>query len=162
MAYNAKKTNESDFINLYTEVKEMEMLSKYKSKNILKERLDLFQDFIKYLTKLLYDSYLGSEYIKTKEDKDSHYNWAFNKCCESFKKFTVDFSKNIELLDYLKDYFSNTLYNKKISNDKQLLEYFKLSNEYWAIILTYSTTKTRMDLETMFECYDMFNISFGS
>jgi hypothetical protein len=162
MASNAKKSNKNDLlIYLYTEVKDVEMFSKYKNENIIKERLDLYNDFIKYLTRVLYDSYLGYDYINKKEDILSHYKWGFKKTCTDFNKFTINFYEQ-PLFDYLFIYFSNTLYNKKINNDKLLNEYFKLSNEYWTSIMTYNGTKNRLELDTMIDCYTMFNSIFDS
>ena len=65
----------------------------FRINNIIPEKLELFSDFSHSLNLIICDTYLGEELKSnetkitlTEDDKNSHFNWCWNKTIDNFKK----------------------------------------------------------------------------
>ena len=65
------------------DMKKDDMYLLYKINNIKRERLELLSDFVYSLNELILITYLGDD-ITSKEDKDKHFKWCWNKVCNFF------------------------------------------------------------------------------
>jgi hypothetical protein len=139
------------------EIKEYEILKKFKSHNILKERVDLYKDFSLNLLYKIYDTYLGVEYIKNKKDAIGHYNWCFGKVLEEFDEQEIDFYGNDELYDYFLDYYIDQFYslNKEIPINHH--------KKIWLEIFNHKkSSKSKNEVEILIELYIIFDFSLDN
>lgn len=135
-------------------IKEYEILKKFKSHNILKERVDLYQDFSINLLHKIYDTYLGIEYINTKKVATGHYNWCYGKILDQFEDQELDFYGNDELYDYFLNYYMDQFYSQK--NQPTISHHKKL----WIEIFNHKkTNKNKDEFETLIELYLIFDLS---
>ena len=85
-------------------------MKKMRSYNVKRERIETNKDFTINLLNTIYDTYLGSDYIKTKIDIEGHFNWCFGKVLENFFKEEIDYYENSELYNYFFSYFYDQFY----------------------------------------------------
>lgn len=138
-------------------IKEFEILKKFKSHNILKERVELYKDFTLNLLNHIYTSYLGREYIKTKRDVEGHYNWCFGKVLEEFDDQEIDFYGNDDLYNYFFRYFYDQFYN----STKQLP--VSQHRKMWTEIYNHKKlNKNKNEFEVLVELYQIFDSSLDS
>jgi hypothetical protein len=69
----------------------------YKGNNIIREKSELYYDFISSLINLIDETYLGSDIISTQEDMINHFMWCFQKVASNFEK------ERIYGISYIKD-----------------------------------------------------------
>lgn len=138
-------------------IKEFEIVKRFKSHNILKERIDLYKDFTINLLIKIYDSYLGKEYIKNRRDIEGHYNWCFGKVLEEFDDQEIDFYGNDELYNYFFSYFLDQFYNTK----KQLP--LNSHKRMWINIFNHkNSNKDKSEFEVLVELYQIFDASLDT
>ena len=139
----------------------------YSFNNVKKELIKIINDFIFSLIDNIHSTYLGEEYIKSKDDIEKHFEWCFNKIVNDFKKEEYHFDNNQHIKAYFYDYFLNTFYQRpQIIDNDESLEYLNKENSnefdekwatnHWNEIFTYNTNKTEHDLDTMLTLYKMF------
>ncbi len=119
-------------------------------------RVEIYRNFIRVLTKTIYDTYLGREYISSEEDIIGHFNWCFNDACDKFKTMGVDFDNNVEIKDYFLDYFRFGLYNAEKGKEypeKNVAVYF---NSIFELV----EPKPVMEMMAYLDIYGMFNSTF--
>jgi hypothetical protein len=135
-------------------IKEYEILKKFKSHGILKERVELYRDFSLNLLYKIYDTYLGIEYIKTKKDAAGHYNWCFGKVLDEFDEQELDFYGNDELYDYFLEYYIDQFYS--LRNQPKI----HVHKKTWTEIFDYKkTNKKTNEFEVLVELYVIFDNS---
>lgn len=94
-------------------LREYDVVKKFKSHNILKERVDLYNDFSINLLHKIYETYLGENYIDTKFKINGHYNWCFGKVLEEFDDQEISFYHNDSLYDYFLTYYYDQFYKRE-------------------------------------------------
>ena len=92
----------------------------FESNNIIFERLEVYQDFVVSLVLMIMDTYLGDdeENIETqirltKEDKDNHFEWCWNKVVNNFSKENIFIEQDGEHKVFLKDFIFEIYYDQK-------------------------------------------------
>lgn len=144
------------FDNDDEKIKEYEILKKFKSHNILKERVDLYKDFTLNLLYKVYDTYLGIEYIKTVENAKGHYNWCFGKVADEFYDQELDFYRNDKLYEYFLNYYIDQFYsqeNQPTINDIK---------NFWIDIFNYKKqNKRKNEFDALIELYEIFDESLN-
>ena len=146
--------NEIYFNDNEEDIKEYEILKKFKSHNILKERVELYKDFSINLLYMIYDTYLGIEYINTKKNAIGHYNWCFGKVLEQFDEQEIDFYGNDELYEYFLEYYIDQFYSLK---NQPTINYHKKT---WTEIFNHKkTNKSKSEFEVLVELYLIFDVS---
>ena len=135
-------------------IKEYQILKKFKSHNILNERLDLYKDFTINLLYKIIDTYLGIEYINSIEHAKGHYNWCFGKVLEEFHEQEIDFYNNEELYDYFFDFYLDHFYRLEKQPTLNNLKIF------WTNIFNHKKlNKTKNEFEALIELYEIFDYS---
>lgn len=150
-----KRTIEELYFNHNDDnIKEYEILKKFKSHNILKERVDLYRDFSINLLYKIYNTYLGFEYINTKKKAIGHYNWCFGKLLEEFDEQEIDFYCNDELYDYFLEYYLDQFYSL---SEQPPINHHK---NIWIEIFNHKkTNKSKNEFEVLIELYLIFDVS---
>lgn len=127
----------------------------YRINNITKERIELFYDFVCSLNELVITTYLGDD-ITTKEDRDKHFKWCWEKVIDAFKKEGIYFITVTELYNYFITFFQESFYEEKIKTTRKSN---KLKS-FWADLFSFSKVKTMSEYESLLELYKIFNRSF--
>jgi len=122
---------------------------------IIKDRVELYGDFVQNLINYIYDYYLDNETLNSDEDIYNHYSWCFGKVCDEFKKEEIDFTKNKQLKDYFYKYFYNQFY---IVDDNQNIQinYFE---KFWKDIFEIEKQNNKNYLNILIEIYEIFDKS---
>ena len=135
-------------------IKELEIVRQFKSHGVVKERVELYRDFSINLLHYIYDSYLGSEYIKSESDILGHFSWAYLKVLNEFEDEGINFYCNDGLFDYFFTYYYDQFY--KIDR----IQRFSYYEKFWNSIFEVKRNKQRKIFEVLLELYEIFDKSF--
>ena len=108
LLYMYDHTNGDDHI-----LKELDILKRIKRENIDHERCSLFRDFVVNLTHIVYDTYLGEEYIVTPHDIEGHYRWCFIETCNIYFEQDFLFYRNDDIYEFFLEFFLESFYLEK-------------------------------------------------
>lgn len=128
----------------------------YKANNVNYERCLLYYDFLDSLFTLVYDTYLGKEFING-EQENKHFNWCLNKVVENFKKEDISFKIKKEFKDLALSYVKEIFYddpNKELNGDKMV--------KFWNHVFKYDGIKSKSDLDAFIEMYKILDYSLLS
>jgi hypothetical protein len=123
----------------------------YKSNNIIREKADLYYDFLISLLGLINETYLGSDIIQSEEDIANHITWCFNRVISNFEYERIYFTTNLDNYEYLWYFFYKGYY--KTDDDRKyssLLAYFDL-------LFNYNKVKTASELESFIVFYKILD-----
>lgn len=125
----------------------------YRANNIIREKSELYYDFLFSLLKLVDETYLGSDVIQSEEDIANHFSWCFKRVLSNFENERIYFSNNLDSYDYLWFFFYKGYY--MCDNEKKyeiLLDYFKL-------LFDSEKIKTPPELESFMDFYKILDIN---
>lgn len=125
----------------------------YKANDVKYEKCKLYYDIIKSLNKLIYDTYLGEDFINDTH-KAQHYNWCFKTVIDNLKKEKIILNNTNELRDYFFFFYDELFYKDKDKNLEKIDNLPELS-------FNYSRLKSRSDMDIMIELYKLFEKSLG-
>ena len=130
-------------------------MKKMRSYNVKRERIETNKDFTINLLNTIYDTYLGSDYIKTKIDIEGHFNWCFGKVLENFFKEEIDYYENSELYNYFFSYFYDQFYIVK--RVRPLSSY----ERFWSNVFNYKKNEDNSKIyEVLSELNTIFDKSY--
>ena len=127
--------------------------------NMIYEKRQLFSDFTFSLYDIIKSTYLGDDVtnpsetkiILSQQEKESHFEWCWNKTLENFSKENIKFNLTGEHKDYYEKFYMDLFYNaenNKISGN--ILMFFEeLFNE--------DKMFTKSDLDMLTEIYKLLN-----
>jgi len=127
--------------------------------NMIYEKRQLFSDFTFSLYDIIKSTYLGDDVtnpsetkiILSQQEKESHFEWCWNKTLENFSKENIKFNLTGEHKDYYEKFYMDLFYNaenNKISGN--ILMFFEeLFNE--------EKMFTKSDLDMLTEIYKLLN-----
>lgn len=120
--------------------------------NMILEKRQLFSDFTFGLYRLIKDTYLGdnldenneTKVVLTDDEKESHFEWCWNKTIENFNKENIRFKLKGEHKEYYHQFFMDLFYNTEKKEIAENIEKFftELFNEQKAF------TKSDLDMIT--------------
>ena len=84
---------------LFEEVRESTVAKTYKQHNILRERTELYRDFALNLSYAVSQTYLGKEYIRTRQQRWEHFLWCYGKVLAEMESEGFSFYHNEPLFD---------------------------------------------------------------
>jgi len=127
--------------------------------NMIYEKRQLFSDFTFSLYDIIKSTYLGDDVtnpsetkiILSQQEKESHFEWCWNKTLENFSKENIKFNLKGEHKDYYEKFYMDLFYNaenNKIS-DNILMFFEELFNE--------DKMFTKSDLDMLTEIYKLLN-----
>lgn len=123
----------------------------YKANNVNYERSILYYDFLDSFFSLIFNTYLGEEFIHDKQENE-HFSWCLNKVVDNFKEEGINFKikKNFKDLSfsYVKEFFYDDK-NKEINGDKMI--------KFWNHVFKYNGIKTKSDLDAFVEMYKILD-----
>lgn len=125
--------------------------------NICEEKVELFNDFSIFLINNLYNTYLGKDCIRTKEEVDGHFEWCYEKTLKAFSNIGIDFSKNKELKTYFYKHAQKYIYkNNKYDYDKEYHRDIAFFNK----IFTINKPKNQEYFILLIDLFNEFNRTF--
>ncbi len=127
----------------------------YSSNYIMFEKCDLYSDFVLSLLDLIFETYMGDE-ITNDTNRLKHFNWCWNKTIKNFEQENIFFGHNQELYDYFSNFMVEVYYSVNEKNTE-----VDTSNiiKLWKYIFNYRIIKTRSDVDTFIDVYEMFETS---
>jgi len=126
------------------------ILLQYSANNIIRERSELYYDFIISLLDLIEETYLGSDVISTQEDMVNHFTWCFKKIVDNFNKERIKFSSDADY-EYLW-YFIYKGYYSSVSKNK-----YNALVEYFTYLFDYTAIKTPPEVLSYVDFYKIFD-----
>jgi hypothetical protein len=149
--------NKEDFLNyLSNPLSRTSIDLIYNSEFIMFERCDLYCDFVLSLVTLVFDTYMGDD-VTNQQGKLNHFKWCWDKTVDSFMSEGIKFGHNQELYEYFLNFMVEVYYSVKEKKTNPSIEpnIIKL----WKYIFNYQISKTRSDVDTFVEVYNMFEKS---
>lgn len=122
--------------------------------NMNYERIELYGDIFKSLNYIIIDTYMGEETSETKislsqEDKESHFEWCWNKMLEDFKKENIIIKHGGEHKEYFRSFFFDTFYNQSEKNIKESISNFLVE------VFDVEKPFSKSDLDILTELYKL-------
>ena len=122
--------------------------------NMNYEKIELYGDISKSLTKIIMDTYLGERVSETKimlsdEDKMAHFEWCWNKMIEDFRKENIRIKLKGDHKDYFQSFFKDTFYNQSKESIKHSIDKFLIE------IFDTEATFSKSDLDLLTELYKL-------
>lgn len=121
----------------------------YKAYNIIREKTELFHDFIISLYDLIDRTYMGSDVTITEKDKKNHFNWCWNKVVSNFAKESIYFKETGQHYDYIWLFFNEAYYLNETSSNR--------IKEYFDKLFQFDYRKTRSELDMLTEFYKILD-----
>ncbi|MFW6272275.1 MAG: hypothetical protein ACOC2U_00660 [bacterium] len=134
MKKNNKKSNEEKFL-------------------VVKDRLNIYEDFTINLLYYINRYYLDSKTLNNDEDINNHFNFCYNKTCDDFLDEEIDFSNNDELREYFATYYYNQVYKYDDEINIKSLESF------WRSIFDVDNITEKNIMNVFVELYLIFDVS---
>jgi hypothetical protein len=133
-----------------------EVITWFNIHNMNYEKIELYGDISKSLTKIISDTYLGENVSETKiflsnDDNKLHFDWCWNKMVENFVKENTVITSDGEHKNYLKSFYMDIYYNQ--SNNKVRSSVSVFLSE----IFNMSKPFSKSDLEMITEIYKMMD-----
>ena len=122
--------------------------------NMNYERIELYGDIFKSLNYIIIDTYMGEDTSETKislsqEDKESHFEWCWNKMLEDFRRENVIIKHGGEHKEYFKSFFFDTFYNQSERNVKDSIPNFLVE------VFDVEKPFSKSDLDILTELYKL-------
>jgi len=124
-----------------------------KNIKMIKDRLKLFQDFTTTLLIIIENYYLDQITLGSDKDIKNHFNFCYNKVCESFVDEEINFMDNLDLRRFFYDYYYENLYTSPLYSDSSYKGYLN----FWLRIFRVEDNKTQTTLEFLIDLYEIFN-----
>jgi len=135
---------------LSTEEIREKILLEYSANNIIRERSDLYYDFIISLLSVIDETYLGPDVISSQEDMVNHFTWCFKKVVGNFEKERIKFSSDADY-EYLWYFIYRGYYSSDFDGTYDTLI------RYFTYLFDYSAIKTPQEINTYIDFYKIFD-----
>ncbi len=119
---------------------------------IIFDRVELYRDFIINLIEYIFYYYIDDGSFNN-NDIDMFYDWCFNKVCDEFKEEGIDFSDNIGLKKYFKEYF----YKNYFYADWEIKKDKKFYIMFWKKVFNPDNIESNKLLNAFVELYNVFD-----
>lgn len=157
MTDNTKKSLEFlSYINTPLSKSSIDVL--YSANNVNFERCQLYSDFIQSLICLILKTYMGDDFTN-KGQRLEHFDWCWSKNIDNFNGEGITFNKSNKLYSHIKQDMVETFYMLKDKDDEDLGGDYLI--KVWRYIFSYSSSKTRSDIEIFIKVYELFEESLN-
>lgn len=124
--------------------------------NMSYEKIELVGDIFKSLNQTIINTYLGDGDYETKisikqEDKESHFEWCWNRVVEDFRKENIIIKQTGEHKSYFKEFYMDSFYNQPEGSVKKTIPSFIDD------VFDVEKTFTKSDLDILTELYKLMD-----
>lgn len=127
--------------------------------NMIYEKRDLFADFTWSLIFLIKTTYLGGDFEENSEtkvlldpnEKESHFEWCWNKTIENFSKENIHFNSKGEHKEFYHKFFMDLFYN---TDDKVIADNIE---KFFKELFNEKKAFTKSDLDMLTDIYKRLN-----
>jgi hypothetical protein len=133
-----------------------EIIKFYHEKKIFYVRLEFIKDFLFYLLDVVDRTFLGDD-LMTIQNKKEHFEYCLDYTTEQFKSEKITINSDVDFNNFLFDVFFKYYYDTK--KTKKNIEDFKIRLN---VMLSYSLTKKKAQLEEMDKYYEIFSKNLGN
>lgn len=123
----------------------------FKTYNVSREKIDLFNDFIQSFYSLLEETFMGVEVYETELDQKNHFTWCWDKTIENFDKEKIYFKDRGNCYEYFWNFFLEAYYISQIDGKKNMIDI------YFDKLFNFDIKKTRSELDVLTEIYKLFD-----
>jgi hypothetical protein len=127
----------------------------YTTNNVKFDRVTLYLDFILSFLYITFDTYLGDD-VMSDSDQLNHFNWCWETNIENFKKENIYFIDNKELRNYFKEFMFEIYYKLEGKENSNVNENIIT---LWKHIFNYKGVKSRADIDSFIDIYNIFDKS---
>jgi hypothetical protein len=124
----------------------------YTRNNIIFQKCELFNDFVKSLLLTVFETYMGDD-VTNPNEQINHFKWCWEKTLESFKGEGFLFN-NLNLYNYFLEFSFEVFY---INKDKDKKEFNQGVLKIWEDLFNYNKTKTNSDVDALVEIYSLMD-----
>lgn len=122
----------------------------YSSNNIIPEKCSLYNDYLKSLYILIFDTYLGDD-ITDLHEQMNHFKWCWTKTVDIFKLEGFDFN-NDRLYNDILELTLEMYYTVNEKDEDRIID-------MWTSLFSYDTPKTSSDMRILVELYYLMAVS---
>jgi hypothetical protein len=126
----------------------------YTKNNIIFQKCELFNDFVKSLLLKVFDTYMGDD-ITVPNEQLNHFNWCWAKTIESFHDEGFSFN-NQNLYNYFLEFSFEVFYTNK---DKLKKDFNGGILKIWEELFNYNKIKTNSDVDALVEIYSLMDMT---
>lgn len=123
----------------------------YKVNNIIREKAELYYDFISSLLDIIDKTYLGPDVMISDDDMIDHFIWCFNKVSDNFEHERIHFIVKGSHYEYLWAFFYNAYYLCNTENKVLIL------HEYFKLLFDFNKIKTPSEIESFIDLYKILD-----
>ena len=123
----------------------------YRAHNIIREKSELYYDFLSSILNLIDETYLGSDVLVSDDDIINHYYWCFNKTLNNFDQEGINFINKTNQYEYLWVLLYRGYY-KSVNEEK-----YMILSKYFKELFTFNKVKSPIELESFIEIYKIFD-----
>jgi hypothetical protein len=123
---------------------------------IIKDRVDLYEDFTINLLYCIYHYYLDKNSLSNDDDIYNHYSFCFNKVCDDFLEEEIDFKNNIEIKEYFYKYYYNQFYKPNNNLNVTMADF----EDFWRNVFAIEKQRKRNLINVLVDLYGTFDKSF--
>lgn len=125
----------------------------YSAHNIKYERCQLFSDFTQSLICKITNTYMGDGYT-TPEQRIKHFEWCWDTNVDDFANEGINLKESSELYSYFQEWMLESFYSLNEKGDIEGIK--RMLIKLWKYILSYTTNKTRSDVDMFVDVYQLF------
>lgn len=151
---NNRTHKKEDFLSyIRTPLSQTSLNVLYSANNVSFERCQLYCEFTQSLVAKVTDTYMGDAFT-TPAQRMEHFKWCWEDNIKDFADENIHLKHSRELFHYFQQFMVDSFYESTDKGDMEVIK-FKL-NKIWKYILSYTTNKTRSDVDTFLELYTIF------
>ena len=144
------KNKESHIKLITTDSYENQIDIWYKSHNIIREKTELYCDFVMTLLDIIEETYLGRDVLATREDITNHFNWCFKSVITKFEHEKIHFKSIGDHYEYFFIFFWETFYlNENPDRSIKIKSFFHK-------LFDYNQVKNEIEFGFLLELYKLF------
>ena len=147
-----KPLTPNEFLNYVAKLVSPEEMDLWvKVNGVESEKAELFFDFISSFYKILIDTHLGYDTIKTDNEIKGHFDWCWKKNIENFNIENINFNLSGGHYEYMWNFFMESFYKEQAD--------FNKVDEYLKNLFKLHIQKTKSELEVFKDLYFDFTIA---
>ena len=141
-----KPLTPNEFLNYVAKLVSPEEMDLWvKVNGVESEKAELFFDFISSFYKILIDTHLGYDTIKTDNEIKGHFDWCWKKNIENFNIENINFNLSGGHYEYMWNFFMESFYKEQAD--------FNKVDEYLKNLFKLHIQKTKSELEVFKDLY---------